>query len=71
MRTFKEIFKELPKGIRERAITNTDTLNQYITSKTKVSVDSLELALKMAFPWEESPEGAQFWVIICDIFRNK
>jgi hypothetical protein len=54
--TYREIFSQLPEGVREKAISNTSP--DLIDEERDMS---LRLALMCGFSWGKSPEGEEYW----------
>ena len=55
-KTTKEWFNQLPDGYRERALANMDEHSKSVVHK------SMGDAISCAFTWDESQEGAAFWM---------
>ena len=55
MKTIEELFKKLPKKVREKAVANTDK------ARLRSTCVSLVEAIYTAFTWVNSPEGHDYW----------
>ena len=55
--TIREHLEDFPEPYKTQALKNT----KKIILKDKMSVQNRELALSMAFVWEDSPEGLEYW----------
>jgi len=58
MKTIREWFKELPIEIRDRAIRNAEAKEWSLMDKW---LDDIASAIFWAFPWDDTPEGGEFW----------
>lgn len=55
MKTIQEWLQELPEPYRSKALKNANPCN------IRLERPSLALAIRAAFIWEDSPEGAEYW----------
>ena len=55
MKTVLEWLNELPEVARDKAVTNMEP------ASADVKVSYLSIALVVAFNWEGSPEGRNYW----------
>jgi len=63
MKTIREWLETLPDGYRERALANMDEISADQT------VSRVNVALGMAFDWEEAREGFDFWLEVSRALR--
>ena len=54
----------LPYEYKGRALVNTRALSKTPDKLLATHAASLPLALSGAFPWEQTPEGAQYWAAV-------
>lgn len=61
-KTVREWLKELPKDVRDSALTNYDKAqNSRHKRDESIHLKTQKQALKMAFSWRDTKEGFKFW----------